>query len=341
VEGAFGTPVIAWAAFAACAAVIATAGGALVRHVDVLAEKLGIGRTWIGLILLAAITSSPELATGMSSVMLADTPDIAVGDVFGSCVYNLLLLVLIDLLYREQPAFRLASQGHALAAGFGVILLSISGVSILLSHAGAAWSIGHVGLSTPAIIAVYLLSGRILFVYERAGVARSTKKVRYGDKSLKGAIRGTAISGSLVVLAGAGLPYAGEAVASAMGWQASFVGTVFVAFATSMPELTVVVTAVRMRAIELTMGDLLGSNLFNLAILALDDLAYTPGPLLAIASPTHAATAFAALLMTGITIVGLIYRPEHRILRMVSGISLSLVAFYLVYALILSFYPMK
>jgi cation:H+ antiporter len=123
-----------------------------------------------------------------------------------------------------------------------------------------------------------------------------------------------------------------------MGWQASFVGTMFVALATSMPEVTVVVTAVRMRAVELTMGDLLGSNLFNLLVLALDDLAYTPAPLLGIASPIHATTAFVAVLMTGIAIVGLIYRPERRLFGMVSWISLSLVAVYLAYALMMSLY---
>jgi cation:H+ antiporter len=334
--GPFSAPVIAWTAFAICAAVIARAGAALCRHVDVLAKKLGVGRTWIGLILLAAITSSPELVTGMSSVVLADTPDIAVGDIFGSCLINLLLLVMLDLLYRDQPVYRLASQGHTLAAGFGVIMLSISGLSVLLSHSGAPWSFGHIALSTPVIVVVYLLSGRILFVYERAGVARSTAKSRYADKSLAGAMRGTAISGSLLLLAGTGLPFAAEAVASTMGWQTSFIGTFFVALVTSMPEITVAITAVRMRAIELTMGDVLGSNLFNLMILALDDLAYTAGPLFAAASPIHATTAFAAVVMTGIVIVGLIYQPEHRLFRMVSWTSLSLVAAYLAYALIVS-----
>lgn len=334
--GPFGAPVIAWAAFATCAAVIAWAGSALCRHIDVLAEKLGIGRTWIGLILLAAITSSPELITGMSSVVLADAPDIAVGDIFGSCMLNLLLLVLLDILYRPEPVFRLASQGHALAAGLGVILLSVSGLSVLLSHSETPWSLGHIALSAPVVVVIYLLSGRILFVHERADPARSATGPRYADQSLGEAVRGTAISGSLVVLAGTGLPFAGEAVASAMGWQTSFVGTIFVALATSMPEVTVAVTAVRMRAIELTMGDLLGSNLFNLMILALDDLAYTAGPLFEAASPIHAATAFAAVLMTGIALVGLIYKPEHRLFGLVSWVSLSLVATYLSYAFIVT-----
>jgi cation:H+ antiporter len=337
-EAAFGTPLVAWAAFAICAAVIAKAGSALCHHADVLAEKLEIGRTGIGLILLAFITSSPELVTGMSSVILADAPDIAVGDIFGSCLFNLLLLVLIDVLYREESIFRRSGQGHALAAGFGVILLSISGFSILLSQGGGGerWSIGHIGLSTPVIAAVYLLSGRVLFVFERTEAAQSTAKPLYPDESLRGAIRGSAITGSLVALAGTGLPFAGEAVASAMEWEASFVGTVFVALATSLPEVTVVVTAVRMRAIELSMGDLLGSNLFNLFILALDDLAYIRGPLLAAASPVHATTVLTAVLMTGIAMVGLISRPERRLFRMISWISVSLAAVYLAYVLVIS-----
>lgn len=323
------SPFLAWAALAVCAAIIAWGGSALSRHADVLAEKLNVGRTWIGLVLLATITSLPELMTGLSAVTAADAPDIAVGDIMGSCVINLLLIVVIDLLHRDPPLFRVVSQGHLLAAGFGIILLALAGVSILVSHGGQAWTMAHFGITTPVLLALYLLSARTVFLHERSHRGDTEEAVRYADASLPAAVRGTIVAGLVVIVAGAGLPFAGEGVAEAMGWEASFVGTVFVALATSLPEATVVVAAVRLRALDLALGNLLGSNLFNLAILAIDDFAYRPGPLLAAASPVHAATAFCALLMTGVVVVGLTYRPERRLFRTVGWVSIGLLVAYI------------
>jgi cation:H+ antiporter len=103
-----------WLQFLVCAALIGIAGYWLARYGDVIAEKTGLGGTWIGVILVASVTSLPELATGVSSVTVVEAPDIAVGDVLGSCVFNLMLVAVLDFLYREKPLYRKASQGHIL-----------------------------------------------------------------------------------------------------------------------------------------------------------------------------------------------------------------------------------
>ena len=84
---------IVWLQLAACLVVIGFAGVKLSRYGDIIAEKSGLSRGWVGLILLATVTSLPELVTGLSSVTVAKVPDIAVGDIMGSCVFNLLLVV--------------------------------------------------------------------------------------------------------------------------------------------------------------------------------------------------------------------------------------------------------
>ena len=84
-------------------------------------RKPGWGRTWIGLVLLATVTSLPELATSASAVTVAAVPDIAVGDVLGSCVFNLMLIGLIELFYRPGPILSRVDQGHILSAGYGVL----------------------------------------------------------------------------------------------------------------------------------------------------------------------------------------------------------------------------
>jgi len=108
---------VIWCALAASLAVIAVAGVKLTRYGDIIAEKSGFSRGWVGLILLATVTSLPELATGLSAVTIAMTPDIAVGDILGSCVFNLLIIVLLDFLYRKESIYTRARQSNVLSAG--------------------------------------------------------------------------------------------------------------------------------------------------------------------------------------------------------------------------------
>ncbi|MDH4101110.1 MAG: sodium:calcium antiporter, partial [Nitrospirota bacterium] len=81
--------VVLWLKFILCSAVIVYCGTKLSRYGDVIAEKTGMGRAWTGLILVSSVTSLPELFIGISSVTIAGTPDIALGDIMGSCVFNL------------------------------------------------------------------------------------------------------------------------------------------------------------------------------------------------------------------------------------------------------------
>ena len=114
-----------WAGFFVCTSVILYSGAKLAKYGDIIAEKTGLGRTWIGVVLMASVTSLPELVTGISSVTFAGVPDIAVGDVLGSCVFNMLILACLDLLSRPMPIYTKAQQGHIIGAGFGILLLSI------------------------------------------------------------------------------------------------------------------------------------------------------------------------------------------------------------------------
>jgi cation:H+ antiporter len=140
-----------WLQFAMCAAVNTVAGAKLSRYGDILADKTGISGAWIGLVLLAAVTSLPELVTGISAVVVADAPNIAVGDVLGSCVFNLAILVVVDLFQRNESVYRRASQGHVLSAGLGVIMIGFVGLDVLLAGR-ITLTFGHVGVYTPIVL---------------------------------------------------------------------------------------------------------------------------------------------------------------------------------------------
>ena len=134
----------------------------------------------------------------------------------------------------------------------------------------------------------------------------------------------------VVTLAGTWLPIVGTRIADEMGWSRTFVGTLLVAGATSLPEVVVTLAALRLRALDMAIGGLLGSSLFDLLIIAVDDVFYTRGSLLADVSPVHAVTAFSAVMMSGAVIVGLVYRPRRRLLGTMSVVSAALLAVYLV-----------
>src|SRR5688500_20150460 len=121
-----------WLEFLVTALVIVLAGVRLARYGDVLGEKTGLGRSWIGVVLLAATTSLPELFTGFGATALATLPDIALGDVLGSCMFNLLILSMMDVIQPEPLSAR-AHQGHAISIGFGLLLTGIDVVGLIVA----------------------------------------------------------------------------------------------------------------------------------------------------------------------------------------------------------------
>lgn len=320
-----------WLSLLASLAVIGVAGFKLSRYGDIIAEKSGMSRGWVGLILLASVTSLPELVTGIASVTVADVPDIAVGNILGACVFNLGFIVVLDFLYRKESIYTRARQGNVLAAGYSVVLLGFTGFNLLLYREGTTLSLGHVGLYSPVILLLYLLAMRSLYQYEKAQVSEyvEDRVELHPDMSLKQAVKGYVMAALAVVAAGVWLPFIAKNLAAAMAWEQSFVGTLFVAAVTTMPEIVVTVAALRMGAIDLAIGNLFGSNLFNIAILAIDDLFYLPGPLLADVSLVHATSAFSAMMMSGLAVVGLVLRPASRVFRTVNWVSLLLLVIYL------------
>jgi cation:H+ antiporter len=323
--------------FALCAALIARAGFVLSRSADRLAELNGWGRGWVGLALLATVTSLPELASGVSAVAFVDAPNLAVGNALGACVVNLAFLVVVDVLQRHQPMYRDASATHLLSAGFGVVMLGFVALSLQVGERAPA--ILNVGLYSPLLLGLYLLALCSVHSHERRALAASASPGALpGSEAHADARREWrrfAVAALVVVAAGSWLPEAADALAQALGLSRSFVGTIFMALVTTLPEMAVTLAALRLGALDMAIGNLLGSNLFNVMIRAVDDLFYLRGPLLADAAPVHGGTALTALVMTGLVIVGLVMRPQGRLLRVTSWLSVSLVATYLINAALL------
>jgi cation:H+ antiporter len=303
-----------WLQFAAATAVIVFAGSNLSQYGDVIAEKTGLGRTWIGVILLASVTSLPELITGISSVAIFNLPNIAIGDVLGSCMFNILIIALLDAVSGPAPISAKAHQGQVLAAAFGILLLGL--VSISTAAGAKVPTIGWIGAYSFVFLFVYAFAMRLVFLFERKRSAELIHELveaaRYEKITLRAALLYYAGNAVLVMGAATYLPHLGDQIAEVTGLGRSFVGSIFIALTTSLPELVVSIAALRIDATDLVFGNLLGSNLFNIGILALDDILYLKGPLLAEVSDAHIVTADAAIVMTAIAVIGLTYRASKK-----------------------------
>jgi len=303
-----------WFQFAAVTAVIVYAGSNLSKYGDVIAEKTGMGRTWVGVVLIASVTSLPELITGVSSIAIFDLPNIAVGNVLGACMFNILTLALLDVLSGATPISAKAHQGQVITAGFGIVLLG--SVSISISASVALPAVGWVGAYSLILILVYGVAIRTVFLFEKKRLAEYVHEMveasRYEKIPLKSAYLNYAWNAGLVIAAATYLPHLGDQIAEVTGLGRSFVGSVFIALTTTLPELVVSIAALRIDAADLVFGNLFGSNLFNLVILALDDLLYFKGPLLADVAPANVVTANAAMAMTAIAVIGLTYRVSKK-----------------------------
>lgn len=328
-----------WLEFFICGTLILISGSRLSRYGDMLAEKTGMGRTWIGLILLATVTSLPELATGVSAVTVADAPDIAVGDVLGSCVFNLMLIGLIDMFYRPMPVLSKADPGHILSAGFGILLIGIASWGLVLGMQKAVFWDFWIGPYTPLMLIVYGIAVYMVFRFERQRMAdyvhAEAEALNYADVPIRRVYRNVALHAAVIIGAGIWLPFIGSRIAEVTGLGNIFVGNLFIAATTSLPEIVTSFAALRLGALDLAVANLFGSNIFNMAILAVDDLAYAQGPLLSDVSYVHLFSATAAMMMTGIAITGLIYRTQKKAWAMVSWDGAALLVLYLLNAVLL------
>ena len=321
--------------FASCALVIVYSGVRLSKYGDIIADLSGLGKAWIGLILMAAVTSLPELFSGISSIVIMKKPDIAVGAVFGSCAFNLAILALLDYFVPGKPISSVVTKSQILAGFLGMILLTLSVIEINFGKLFPER--GWLGLFPALIIIIYLISIRIIFENDRQAQKAIENLTSQSHKkemkiSLKKAILKFLFYSVLIVTAALALPYFAEKLAQEAGINESFVGTLLVAASTSLPEMVVSIAAVRMGSIDLAVGNLLGSNIFNMFILAIDDLIYTDGPILLATNPNHALSALVTLLMTSVISISIIFgSPKKRF-----ALGVDAIIMMLLYAALLS-----
>ncbi len=302
--------------FLGAAAVIVVAGVFLAKYGDAIADLTGVGRLLVGSVLIAGATSLPELTVDLNAIRLG-MPDLAVGDLMGSSLCNLLILAVVDLLHRNQrKMFSRESAAHALSATMSIALTAIVALGILLADKLPGEYLG-LGIGTWAVLVAYVGGVRLVYMDQRVsalGAKDAPQDVMQppaGHMTLRRAALGFAAAAAVIIVAGPFLAEAAGELAELSGLGTTFVGSTMVALSTSLPELVATVAAVRMGAFDLAIGNVFGSNAFNMALFVPLDLAQS-GPLLGLASATHAVTGVWVIIVSSVAVMGQIYNAESR-----------------------------
>lgn len=330
-----------WLKFLVCVVVILYAGMKLTRYCDCIAEKTGLGRMWIGLVLVAAVTSMPELVTGISAAALVKLPDLTLGTILGSCFFNLSIIALLDITHRRTPILSRASRSHILAGWIGIVLLAIVGLSVFGGERFSGVALGWVGVPNIIILIIYLIGARRIFINEKSRLMTPVENepALYEDVSLKSAYIKFALAAAAVIAAGIWLSYVGDEISETYNWSASFVGSLFLAITTSLPELVVAISAVRIGAIDMAVADIFGANMLDVMGLIWADIFYTGGPILmqprSLVSDVHIYTAIIAAVMTLVVILGLRFQSQKKLFFVMSWYGPLLIGLYILGAYVL------
>jgi cation:H+ antiporter len=308
--------------FGVAAGIVVASGIVLAQSADTIAKRTGLGGLVVGMILLAGATSLPEIATDMSAAF-AGAPDLAVGDLFGSSMANMAILALIDLVHRGRVWTRVGiGQARLAAVAIGLTAMAMLGMLVPPTIV-----VGWVGIDTILIAATYLAATEWIRRTRRAGrrehdgsgeVMAPTGWGREATAgvSLRVVVIRFGLAAGLVLAAAPLLAVSAQGIADETGVGETFIGAFLLAATTSLPELVASLTAVRIGSFDLAVGNLFGSNAFNMTVLLFADVAYLPGPILAAVAPAQAVAAVGAIMLMAVALAAVVHGTETRIRRL-------------------------
>jgi cation:H+ antiporter len=312
--------------FLFAAAAIIIAGTSLARRADAIAEATGIGQVWVGSVMLAIATSMPELATGVSAIRF-DEPNLAIGDLFGAGLANMLVLAVLDLVPPRGRVFKGATFENTLSACLAILMTAMAALFVM---ARPQWTIA--GITPESLLLALVYVGGTRAVY-RNGVreveGRPEPAPRPARMSLKRPLLEFAAGAAAILVAAPVLAASAGRLADLTGLGTTFIGTWLVGFVTTLPEMATSLAAVRMGAFDLAAGNLFGSVSFNMAIFLVLDLAHPGVSIFSVADPTHVITAMLAIVMTTLGLSGIVYRAERRYALLEPGSALMVLAYAL------------
>lgn len=294
-----------WLQFIISSAVIIAAGVHLTKYADRLSAQLKLGKAMVGVILLGFITSLPEAITCIVAVFSLNADDLAVGNLLGSNNFNPLLVVVMDMVYRREAVTNtvIPRQSLMYSAMFSVAMTVVIIAEIFLNisvHWGP-FSIGGI-----LIVLLYIVGMRKVAGFS---VQEHKDEPEEEDEDIPGTLVNTWIHiviGAIVVVASAMvLASSADTLAEQTGLGRTFVGSIFLAIVTSLPEVVVTLSALKMGSIDLAIGNIFGSNMTNSLFIVLCSMVNPQGPVLFEVSNTHILTATMSILLVLVAMAGI------------------------------------
>jgi len=310
-------------------------GFKLSQYGQIISKKRFISEALFGVIFLAIITSLPEVITSIGSVTMVDAPNMAVSDAIGSILFNLMILALLDVIQGKGSILSESNRSHVLTASLTIMMLGLISLSLIQrTITNVRWGFMHVGYESFLLILIYVLSTRALYKHSlEPGNLKDKKLEKVYPLWIK-----FIISAIIVIISGFSLAKLGKDIALTTGMSDTFVGLVFLAVVTSLPELIVSISALRLGSVDMAVGNILGSNFFDTIIVPITDIFYVKAQLLSTISFSHTFTLTLCMVFSAIVISGLIYRSKKSFLRL----GWDIIAIITIFALsIFFFYHIK
>lgn len=328
----------------ACSLVIYS-GMKITEKGDQLEDVVGISAGIVGTVLLAATTSLPEFVATFSSIYYLNAPQLALGNIFGSNTFNLVILAILDLFFIKEIIYRKAPVSVLKALAVGQIMTGFALAGIYLN--GNSYVINLVITEKPMLLMSYF-SLMILLTYLLTFKSTTESDPKSEPESEeKPVLQENQVSVTpsrlitefiffaiLVVGSGIWLTYVCDEVAAVTGLGTTFIGSILLAFATSLPEATVCTVAAKLGAFHLVFGNVLGSNIFNLFILGLADLSTPNISMLSVKDvQLNFVTGFGSLIMSAIIVFAMFFRGSKKGSRFISVIlfAIYMVTFYIMF----------
>lgn len=304
-----------WLEFLISAVIIVFASTQLAKYGDIIGIRTSFGGMFAGSLLLATATSLPEVMTTISAVNRG-LPDLAAGNLFGSNMFNILLLAVLDMVHIRRRITRKNAEKHALSGSLAVLMIGMA-LFFIVADLPSKIQIGSfaVGLDGISMILVYVLAMSILHKQSRQqGLAGSKAPIPEGLPSLKTSIAWFVGAAIVLVLITPKMVNSSAQIAEITGLGATFIGSTLVAFVTSLPELVTTVSAARIGADDMAIGNLFGSNMFNMFTLGIADLFFVGGRFFGAIDSSFLLIGIMGLLMTVFGLVSSLARIERKFL---------------------------
>ena len=326
--------IVDWLIFLLSATAIILAGIRLAPYGEAIGNRTGIGQGWIGLLFLATLTSIPEMTTTVTGALI-DAPNIALGNAFGSNLFNVVIIAVLDVLLLGRGPFLLKVRSyHVLSASVAIVLTLLAALGMVIGSPATWWGISPFSW---LILIGYVAGVLLLFYAEKKQV--EVEEASGELMSLQKAILGFAISAVVVIVSGIFLIRASKEIALTTGLSASFMGAILVAIVTSLPELATSIGALRIGAYDMIVGNLFGSNMFNILTIFFADSAYRSGSILASlrgGETDQLIAAICGILLAMIAIIAIGVRSRRKLFGVGVDSVLLWVAYLLVTILIIS-----